>query len=71
MRRDYGALDSAIIRAIRADKTRFYVIYAYVSDVSAVRNGGSRVVDSRLQALRKAGFIRFSGGEWKIAERDR
>ncbi|WP_454691188.1 hypothetical protein [Achromobacter aloeverae] len=71
----YAQIDAAILDAIKAGRTTFaemqtsglMVILAPVCTVD--RYGDSqewRVLDRRLQALRKAGRITFYKGQWKV-----
>lgn len=66
----YDDLDGAILAAIDSGKRKFYIINAAVEKLSAphAKDGEYfRVVDRRLQALRKSGLIRYAGGEWHKA----
>ncbi len=80
---DYFALDEAIIDAIKSGRREFYEIaYRDAVDAEAKRladGDGSRtepwrIVDRRLQAMRKAGRIAYSrqskknpAGGWNVA----
>lgn len=71
---DYTTLDAAIMAAITAGQGQ--VGFASIVGTRAVRDEARRLedahghkpafrfVDGRLQALRKAGRIRFSGAGW-------
>lgn len=71
---DYTTLDAAIMAAIAASKSP--IGFAGIMGATAVydeakrleaengRKHAYRFVDSRLQAMRKAGRIRFSGAGW-------
>lgn len=71
----YDTLDAAILKAIRRGKTKFFDIDADLS-VHALSNRigdatgvvGWRIVDRRLQALRKAGRIVYAKGAWSVVE---
>ena len=69
----YIELDSMIVQSIRNGRDRFFVLCCgptgRLADTLAGSDGwgrrsGDRVIDRRLQALRKRGQIRFSGGRW-------
>ena len=77
MKHDYTALDRAIIAYITAGKATFTGLTAAVaehSDALARDDAapGWRIVDRRLQALRKAGQIRYKRGVfggWVLADK--
>ena len=56
--KDFTELDAAIIARIRGGYTRFYEIWPL--------NAEMRVVDRRLQALRKKGLIACRGQKWYV-----
>ena len=62
---DYSDLDAKIVKLIRDGKTRFEQL--------VIATGHSpflfRIVDRRLQVLRKRGEIHFSKGEWHLTVR--
>lgn len=65
----YGPLDAAILIAIQEGKRAFYLINAAVEELAkphSLRGDSFRIVDRRLQALRKHGFIVFKEKEWDI-----
>lgn len=73
----YDKLDAAIIKAIRRGKTTFLVIErdgAVSNEAASLRvlTGGEpfRIVDRRLQALRKKGRIRYVGRQWLLVEQE-
>lgn len=73
MKKDYTALDRAIMERILMGKTRFIQIDAgEVSDLAhALTDPGKekfRTVDKRLQAMRKAGKIEFvsAAAGWRV-----
>jgi hypothetical protein len=67
----FEKLDAAIVKAIESGKNKFYIITAAVEPLALpLALGGPqhayRVVDRRLQALRKRGLIAYSGVEWRV-----
>lgn len=63
----YDELDAAILKAIEAGRRQFYYINTAVEDLAkphSLRGDSSRVVDRRLQALRKRGRIAYAQKEW-------
>jgi hypothetical protein len=63
----YDDLDKAILKAIKDGKRQFYVINHAVEPLArphTLRGDSFRVVDRRLQALRKRGLIAFVAKEW-------
>ena len=65
----YGELDAAIVKAIQAGKVRFIEIWTAVESLAlpfAKHRDPDRVVDRRLQALRKRRLITFWSGKWRI-----
>lgn len=69
--KDFRALDAAIIAAITGGDVQFSKIRAAVWRAAAPhgnRNGELyRVIDGRLQALRRAGWIRYASRKWSVA----
>ena len=70
----FGKVDAAILDAIKRGRSPYVVeAYAEATAVSHVRGCDAwRIVDRRLQALRKQGVIRYErgkGGGWRIAEK--
>ena len=76
MKTDYSTLDNAICAAIHSGADNFTRLTSQrsVMDIAAAvaerKNGfaglGWRVIDRRLQALRKAGKIIYKGGKWTL-----
>lgn len=70
--KDFSKLDEAIVETIKGGKHRYIEIWTAVALLAAphvTRSGGEdRVVDRRLQALRKAGWITCKGQRWELAE---
>lgn len=71
----YDNLDAAIIKAIRRGKTTFFVIEhdravkAESDQLGALTGAVSwRIVDRRLQAMRKVGRIAYSKRAWSVVE---
>lgn len=67
--KDFSELDIAILRRIGERPCTFTSINARVTTMAALYvatkyGSPSRVVDRRLQALRKKGLIRFDTGRW-------
>lgn len=68
----YGELDAAIIERIRSGFTRFYEIWIPLSSLAQKHvkpdsySGPDRVIDRRLQALRKKGKIACRGQKWTV-----
>lgn len=71
----YADLDEAIVRAVRAGHDEFYRLWPAVADCTRqvlARHGRTRwvevdrVVDRRLQAIRKRGELRFENGRWVV-----
>lgn len=68
----YDELDAAIVERIRSGFARFYEIWPPLTSLANkhVRpgsyNGADRVVDRRLQALRKRGKITCQGQKWYV-----
>lgn len=74
MKQDYKQLDKAIIKRISVGNASFTTICNAVRNISIELEKtdtaeGFRIVDRRLQALRKAGRIKFQGIKvgWVIA----
>lgn len=69
----HNELDAAILLAINAGATTFNGMFRAceshieTTDSRGRRHANERVLDRRLQALRKAGQIKFSKGHWSIA----
>ena len=66
----YDALDAAIVKAIKDGKRQFYDIKTVVGELAkphSLRGDYFRVVDRRLQALRKRGRIAYIQREWYVA----
>lgn len=64
----FDNLDAAILKAIDAGLTTYWAISQRVQELAkphTQRPDWSRVVDRRLQALRKKGAITFEKKEWK------
>ena len=76
MKQDYTRLDAEIIEQISKGKSNFTSIYIAVSmtvarmiEPTSKKSDDWRVVDRRLQSLRKAGRISYSGrGGWVIGK---
>jgi hypothetical protein len=76
MKHDYTRLDAEIIEQISKGKSNFTGIYIAVSmtvariiESTGKKSDDWRVVDRRLQALRKAGRISYLGrGGWVIGK---
>ena len=72
MAADYTNLDAAILKRL---PTNFNCLQAALSDQADAlakpdwsgRKQGWRVIDRRLQAMRKKGLIRFEKSEWHCA----
>lgn len=68
----YDALDAAIITRVQGGFSRFYEIWPALCSLAnphvtpGSRNGADRVVDPRLQALRKKGKIACFGQKWRV-----
>lgn len=67
----YEALDKAILAAIAGDKSPLYARSVdeqakHIAEVSGRED--FRVIDGRLQALRKTGKIKHHGGKWHITQ---
>lgn len=70
-KRDFRKLDFAILERIRRSACTFTSINASVEEIAKASlrsyNGQAfRLVDRRVQALRKQGFIYFDKGQWFI-----
>lgn len=57
MKRDYTKIDARIVEAIECGKLEFFQIH---QSCDVLANESFRVIDRRLQALRKEGKITFS-----------
>jgi len=67
---DFNDLDKAIVDAIRAGKRRFIEIWTAVehkAESFAKQRDPDRVVDRRLQSLRRRGHIAYKGGRWSAS----
>lgn len=67
----YDRLDAAILDRIQQGHTQFFDIWFPLSSLANphVKNrysGADRVVDRRLQAIRKRGRIAFKNGRWGL-----
>jgi hypothetical protein len=63
----YDELDKAILAAIEGGAKHFYLINASVEGLArphSIKGDSFRVVERRLQALRKSGLIAFEKKEW-------
>lgn len=78
---DYTAFDAELIRLIKAGRDTFTQLdghqpLAEMAKPFCLAKRGCypqpewRVIDRRLQALRKAGQIKHSAGKWHIVETD-
>jgi len=70
----YTELDAKIIQTIACGKCTFGLIHPSCLGLSFNLSRGTstepwRIVDRRLQALRKAGKIVFSKGQWAIKQK--
>lgn len=69
---NYTELDTAVIAVIKAGKTKFSQIHndrsvnVVSTPLSHKPEEEFRVVDRRLQSLRKRNLITFEKGHWKI-----
>jgi len=66
----YHDLDAAILKAIKDGKRQFYVINAAVEELAkphTLRGDSFRIVNRRLQALRKRRLITYWMKDWRIA----
>lgn len=65
----YRELDEAILVTIRAGVGKFYLLNARVASLAEKHSKFDtfRVVERRLQALRRRGKIIYSKGEWRAA----
>lgn len=71
----YSELDAAILKAITEGHRKFSVLRTAVESLAAPHAKKSRspyvtppwrIVDRRLQALRKSGRIAYTKGEWHV-----
>lgn len=66
----YDELDTAIVKAIEHGARKFADIHAAVRELalphSLGQRGTDRVVDRRLQALRKQRKITYWAGRWSV-----
>lgn len=69
---DYSKLDAAIIAAINVGFSTFYAINRRGAVASVAERINPlepwRVVERRMQALRKAGRIAYAGREWSVVK---
>lgn len=71
MKTDYTEIDLKIVEQIRNNKRRFFQIEnVEIHDIAQQTNRAAfRVIDGRLQTLRKRGLIKFTKGYgWEMAE---
>lgn len=61
----YDELDAEIVKEIASGRNTLHEIMV-TSIASAEGVNYLRLLDRRLQSLRKRGAIRFSGGKWQI-----
>jgi hypothetical protein len=71
----YAELDAKIMQTIARGKAAFALIHPACLSLSFDLSRGTstepwRIVDRRLQALRKAGKIIFGNGQWAIKFKD-
>ena len=66
MKKDFAAIDAAIIQRIQSGFTRFYEIWPALCEIAGERRP-DRIVDRRLQALRKQGRLACVGQSWRVA----
>ncbi|CAD5377390.1 hypothetical protein OF001_U20317 [Pseudomonas sp. OF001] len=67
----YAEFDAKLLGLISAGKQTFTELQVCTAVEAAPLAGGGepfRVVDRRLQALRKAGKIRYAKGKWEVAQ---
>lgn len=72
---DYTAFDAELLRLIKAGRNRMMMLDGHkpLLEMAKPFCGRAivfpwRVIDRRLQALRKAGKIEFNGKAWEIVE---
>ena len=68
----YEELDALIVESIRSGRDTFGLLCGRKTGELASKlspNEPDRVIDRRLQALRKRGVIRFAGTCWRHVER--
>jgi len=69
----FSAIDSAIVMAIGQGSQTFAALCKHpevmpTAEAMASRQSyGDRVIDGRLQALKKAGSIRYANRRWEVA----
>jgi hypothetical protein len=74
-KQDYKEFDRTLLEQIEAGRNKMMLLDCEVSGLRALaaphQDGGRtpvyRVIDRRLQALRKVGKLRWSGKVWEIA----
>lgn len=74
MKKDYTEFDAALLAHIKAGKNKAMNL-EYQGDIirlaaphASTSSPVFRVVDRRLQALRRAGKIRFNGKHWELTK---
>jgi hypothetical protein len=63
----YDELDAAILQAIKSGRQQFFIIDETVRELAiphSLLDSSFRVVDRRLQSLRKRGLVKFLRKEW-------
>lgn len=69
MKEEFKDLDEAIIDAIRRRIDTYLRICLEVrkkADAMQSKSGSDRLVDRRLQSIRKRGIITFKAGRWQV-----
>lgn len=68
----YEEIDKKIVSLISLGANQFYRINASLGDLAAEIAGPGRssyrVIDMRLQSLKKRGLIRFKAGKWEVCK---
>jgi len=62
---DYASLDEAIVKAIRDGADTFMILVIRLKTMV----DHWRVIDCRLQSLRKRGLIVYNNGRWSAVEK--
>ena len=62
---DYASLDAAIVKAIRDGADTFMVLVVRLGTMV----GHWRLIDRRLQSLRKRGLIVYNNGRWSAVDK--